>query len=234
MMTQKSAPRKADENIFGVRFERLLAVSEGTRNKFNQRTVFCRCDCGVEKDVVRYVLLHGITRSCGCLQRELAALAKKSHGERVGGRESPEWSCWKQMRDRCHRPNHGRYAAWGGRGIVVCERWRESFSAFLEDMGRRPSAEHSIDRINNDGPYEKSNCRWATRKEQGRNTRRNRLLEHNGKAAPLTEWAEISGIRYAVLSNRVRRGWSIADALTRPVESHERRPDDSVAPRGTA
>jgi hypothetical protein len=109
---------------------------------------------------------------CGCLTATRISSARAVHGKS----KSPEHRTWCAMKERCSRPANKRFADYGGRGIHVCERWRRSFQAFLSDMGSRPSPLHSIDRIDNDGNYEPSNCRWATRSEQARNTRRRKTV----------------------------------------------------------
>jgi len=110
-------------------------------------------------------LSSGHTTHCGCKEEH-------KHGDATGGRVTPEYISWRAMLRRCSDPKHERFKHYGGRGIKVCERWRESYVAFLADMGRRPSPKHSIDRIDGDGDYEPSNCRWATRSEQERNKKR--------------------------------------------------------------
>ena len=128
---------------------------------------------------------------------------------------TPEYSIWVAMRARC-RGNHRNY---GARGITVCERWN-SFANFLADMGPRPSKDHSIDRINNDGNYEPGNCRWATHQQQMRNRGCNRYLTHNGETLMLVEWAERTGLLPHTILTRISRGWTIADALTSPTRVH--------------
>lgn len=138
---------------------------------------------------------------------------KKRQYENHGMTRMAEYRVWVIMRSRCQNPAVPCYPRYGGRGITVCERW-ERFSNFIADMGPRPSNRHSIDRIDNDGPYSPENCRWATTKEQCRNQRRNRLITYMGTTAPLAWWAEQIGIRMGTLSFRLcRSGMSIGQAL---------------------
>lgn len=121
------------------------------------------------------------------------------------------------MLSRCHNPKDPTFRRYGARGISVCRRWRESFSAFLEDMGDKPSAAMSLDRIDNDGPYSKKNCRWATRKQQRRNSHQAvHWIEYNGERRPLWEWATVTGISYGTLVRRRRNGWPAERLLTEP------------------
>lgn len=137
------------------------------------------------------------------------------HGDCVGGRVSSENHTWQQMRRRCQNPTHPRYADYGGRGIGVCERWA-SFENFLADMGRRPSPTHTLDRINNDGNYEPSNCRWATKREQTLNSRHARMIEFNGRTQCMTDWAAEIGLKTTTLWQRLNLGWPVERALTEP------------------
>ncbi len=130
-----------------------------------------------------------------------------------------EYNAWRGMLSRCSNRNDAYYRDYGGRGICVCDRWTESFRNFVNDMGPRPSARHSIDRIDNDGDYESVNCRWATKKEQSRNTRRNRLLSYDGKTQCLAAWAEEIGLGFTTIHARLKRGWTVEQALTRPPQS---------------
>lgn len=128
-----------------------------------------------------------------------------------------EYRHWISMKTRCNNVREPRYAEWGGRGIKVCPLWESDFEAFLRDVGPRPSTEHSLDRIDNSRGYEPGNVRWATRAQQQRNTRRNRLLTFRGKTQPLIAWCEEVGIAEDVLRKRVRMGWPTERALTAPV-----------------
>jgi len=120
------------------------------------------------------------------------------------------------MKRRCYNPNTPYYHLYGGRNITVCGRWKDSFVNFLADMGPKPSPEHTIDRIDNDGNYEPDNCRWATKMEQSHNSRKARLITYNGETLCLREWARRLGIGHMALSTRLNRGWSLKKALTTP------------------
>lgn len=140
------------------------------------------------------------------------------HGETFAGRGSPEYYIWSGMRRRCHDPGNPRFGDYGGRGIVVCERWREDLNAFIADMGRRPTPDHQLDRIDNDGPYSPENCRWATRTEQGLNKRNNLLLTLDQRTQPLSAWARELSLPYSTLLRRLRNyGWTDVEVLTTPI-----------------
>lgn len=148
-----------------------------------------------------------------------------SNGQLRHGRTGASvYKIWQAMIRRCCNPKDSGFQNYGGRGIRVCERWRFSFEAFLEDMGERPSPKHSIDRIDNDGDYEPSNCEWQTRKRQSRNRRSTRYFTINGLTKSFADWCDEYEIKRAVVDCRLRRGWIIEEALTTPLLT----PDEAI------
>jgi len=173
----------------------------------------CVCDCKTERFVRQGNLRSGHTTSCGCQIAIKTRAANKTHGMT----RTTTYTIWRQVKSRCLNSNNPSYSDYGGRGISICKRWEDSFEAFLLDMGERPSDRHSIDRIDNSGDYEPGNCKWSTFAEQNRNYRRNIIIEHNGQAKCLADWADEMGITRHTLRRRIRAGWDMADALTIPV-----------------
>jgi hypothetical protein len=195
------------------RYGRYVVVGEGQR-RGKHRIFMCRCDCGAERLVYETNLRRGTSQSCGCLNREIASAVNTAHGNSAKGRVSPEYQAWQGMKKRCYRTTCKDYPNYGGRGIEVCDRWRSSFELFLSDVGQRPTAAHSIDRINVHGNYEPGNVRWAIKQVQNSNTRQNRYLTLNGEIKTIVEWARSLGCSHATISARIRRGWTVEQALT--------------------
>jgi hypothetical protein len=167
------------KDLAGRKFGRLtvecLLPKDGRRTHW-----MCVCVCGNRRAVLSENLHAGISLSCGCYRRDLQRINKANllHGEATSGknkRMSVEYHCWAAMKDRCLNPKQKCFPKYGGRGITICKEWIDDFENFLKDMGRRPSPSHSLDRKDNDGPYSPGNCRWATKKEQGRNRRTGKL-----------------------------------------------------------
>ena len=185
-------------NLIGQRFGRLKVVSRAENSNSGQPRWNCICDCGEETTVEGVNLRSGYTKSCGCLQRERTIEAHITHGMR----KTPTYKSWTGMKNRCSNPKYHAYNRYGERGIMVCERWMK-FEDFYEDMGEKPKG-MSIERIDNNGNYCPENCCWATKKNQARNTRRNKMVRYQGKTQCLAAWVEELGINYGTLWNRLQ------------------------------
>lgn len=201
-------------DISDERFGRLVAIREVEKIGVSRRWLV-RCDCGTEKVVYQQQLSHTrerSTRSCGCLQREMSAARRTTHGACRGGKITPEYGVWSSMISRCENPNAAGFATHGSRSIKVCKRWRTSFANFLADVGIRPSPKHSLEREDNDGNYEPSNCRWATDTEQMRNTRWSKRFVVDGKTLCLHQLASHIGISRSALRRRLEN-MSVEEAI---------------------
>lgn len=205
------------KDLRGERFGRLVVVELVGRTT-NRRLVWSAvCDCGNSIEVAGTYLLSGESRSCGCLQRDIARRAGDRTRTHSLSRTST-YSIWDSMRARCNNPQRTDYPRYGGRGIKVCERWNTSFDSFLADMGVRPPG-MSLDRFpNQDGNYEPGNCRWATVRQQARNHSGNRLITANGVTRCLIEWSEVTGLRCKTITDRLARGWTADDAINKPID----------------
>lgn len=185
----------------------------------------CQCSCGKTSEVFGWSLATGRTISCGCYRADATRAMRLKHGHTIGARGgnhvavSKEYRAWQNAKDRCYRPNRKNFKDYGGRGIRVCDRWRDSFSNFLADMGQCPAGK-SLDRFPNmNGNYEPGNCRWATVKEQMNNTRRNRKFRWQGKSLSLCEIADLYQITSSSLRRRViERGQNIKQVVKKMIE----------------
>jgi hypothetical protein len=204
-------------DLTGQRFGRLL-VERRSANRGTSAAWECACSCGARTTVTTGALRSGHTASCGCYSRERSAERLRSIARTHGENGSPEWLAWAGMRARCGNPKNHAFSRYGGRGIRVCTRWLDSYENFLADMGRKPSAKHSLDRIDNDGNYEPGNCRWATAMEQRHNRRDSRTITHNGETLSLADWARRTGMQLGTLWYRLSRGVPFEDAISRPLQ----------------
>lgn len=183
----KSGPKPID--ITGLKFGKFTAISfshYGYSGKFKRQFWKFRCDCGIIKLYIKHKITSGQVKSCGC--------ARIQHGAAIHGKIKPEYQIWCRIKQRCLNYNSEDYKYYGERGIEVCDRWINSFQNFYDDMGDRPSNKYSIDRIDNNGNYSPENCRWATRREQCRNMRKNRYITYCGITLILQDWADFIGI----------------------------------------
>lgn len=199
------------KQMTGLRFGRLIVLSEAGITSNRIIRYLCRCDCGTIKVISGDSLRRQLTVSCGCFCREKRSLLSKLQGTHyLTG--TPTYASWAQMIQRCYNQNNPKYPHYGGRGISVCDRWVK-FENFVADMGIRPIGK-TIHRINNDGNYCPDNCKWAGNIEQARNRTNNRLLTFQGETFTAVEWAERIGLSYVALRMRLHRGWSTERALS--------------------
>lgn len=210
--------KKQRYDLTGKVFNRLTALHPGANRK-NITTWVCKCECGVVKEFATSDILRGHSKSCGCYNRERVKTNCKTHGDTCGRQITAEYRIWCNMKERCTNKHQARYADYGGRGITVCESWLESFSAFLNDMGRKPSKRHSIDRIDNNQGYNPSNCRWATPTQQSRNSRTVKNITIGEETKNAYEWNEISGVNPRTILARLRLGWDAKLAVFTPANS---------------
>lgn len=194
----------------GEVFGRITVTGVHSQEVSGKRWI-CECSCGTITNVHNSNLRSGRTQSCGCLAREKSSQRARKHGD-TG---SPEFVSWVAMRRRCRNTTCAEYPHYGGRGIAIAERW-DTYETFLLDMGRRPSPDHWLERINNDGDYEPSNCKWATIFEQSLNRRNSRLIEIDGVSRNMKLWSLISGVSMKLIWYRLSKGWDAKKAVFQP------------------
>ena len=207
-------------DLTGKRFGKLTVIEKHSQDKWGGWNWLCRCDCGNET-VVSGGHLRGMkTKSCGCSRKESKNFSHKMTGSRI-------YSIWQAMKSRCYYDKNKRFKYYGGRGITVCDEWKNSFISFYEwsmKNGYDENAERgqcTIDRIDVNGNYEPNNCRWATIKQQANNTRRNHFIEYNGKTQTVSQWANELGVEPDSIFNRLQKGFTEEEALT--LKFNERR-----------
>ena len=202
------------KDLTGLRFMHLLVLEEAGSDKNGRAMWLCKCDCGKFHKTLGKYLLSGDTTSCGCRRRKiLAETTKRQTTHRMSG--TPIYTKWVSMKDRCMNPSNSEYSSYGGRGIRICDEWINSFENFYKwAISSGYSEGMTIDRINNNGNYEPTNCRWADLKTQANNTRRNHYLTYKGETKSLAEWAEIKKINYSTLRARINTyHWTVERAL---------------------
>lgn len=206
------------EDLTGRKFGRLTVIEFYGCNKYGQPIWSCQCDCGTIKQITSSDLRSGSTLSCGCLWQERIREAKITHGMS----QSRIYAEYRDMKSRCYNEKAHNYKYYGGRGIKMCDKWRDDIHEFYNDVSILPNfgeKGYTLDRIDNDGNYEPGNVRWATSKEQN-NNRRPRVIKHmyeyNGEIRPLIEISTETGIPYSTLLNRLQRGWEPERAFNTP------------------
>ena len=204
-----------DNEMIGRRFGRLVVLYQ-CDNYFSpsgssHKRFVCKCDCGVEKTVLKEHLTSGRTRSCGCWRVEVGQ--KQTHGEI----HTRLYKIWGNMLNRCSNPNNPVWYNYGGRGIFVCDEWKqyEGFRDWANNSGYNDNL--SIDRIDNNKGYSPDNCRWVDANIQNNNRRNNCYIEYKGEIRTISEWAAILNIEYHTLYNRIKRGWDVEDAFNKPL-----------------
>ncbi|KIL42064.1 hypothetical protein SD70_02450 [Gordoniibacillus kamchatkensis] len=195
--------------LSGQRFGRWTVLRRADAPKNGCVMWVCICDCGTQREVTGKYLKNGRSRSCGCLEKDVFKVMITKHG--LSKENRAEYATWIRMKERCFNKNNHRFKEYGARGITVCDRWKESFENFLQDMGKKPSSKHSIDRKNNDGNYEPSNCKWSIQTEQ---TRNQRIRRDNTTNIPGVTWHKRLNkyrVRISVENKRISLG--CADTL---------------------
>lgn len=202
-------------DVVGRKFNSLTVISdEGSKNWISY--IKCKCDCGNIITANKSSVTTGSRKSCGCKPRPRVSAETIKNMTKHGMCGTSTYHIWATMIQRCTNPNHKKYPRYGGRGVKVCDKWMK-FKGFYEDMGERPSG-LSIDRRDNDGHYEPSNCRWATNEEQFSNTSCNRFIEFNGLRLTISEWGRKTGIKESTIRARLKSRWTIEKALTVPAK----------------
>jgi hypothetical protein len=215
------------KDLIGKKFGRLTVIKEYGKNKLGRILYECLCDCGIIKIIPRYSLVTGNTKSCGCLMIEKIKLAQTKHNHTKNNKASKTYEAYHHMIQRCTNPNDKSYKNYGGRTqpITVCRRWsnkKNGFQNFLKDMGEC-SPGLTLERINNNLGYYKSNCRWATRKEQNRNKRNNIVIPLNGKLLCLKDYCKIKNLNYNAIIIRINTlKWPLEKALTTSIKKRKK------------
>lgn len=219
---------KEKHDLIGQRFGRWVVTGYGkpklqTTGAY-KTTWHCMCDCGNERDVLESNLIRGISTSCGCLRSEKCGDRLRELNRTHGGSQTRLFRIWSGIKSRCFDKNEPAYPRYGGRGIVMCQEWKEDFAKFRDwSLSHGYTDELTCDRIDNDKGYSPDNCRWVTMKVQSRNTRRTHYLTINGETLSVADWADRNGIKKDLVYFRLKKGWTPEEAVsTKPNEREER------------
>lgn len=205
-------------DLTGLKFGRLLVKRKSTeKNKYGVLLWECLCDCGNIVNLLTSSIKSGNTQSCGCLSRDNLIQRNKDNATH-GLSRTPIYITWGGIVQRCTNPTDSHFPDYGGRGISICDRWRNSFENFYADMGPKPGPEYSIERSNNNGDYEPGNCIWVTKSEQNNNRRDNVIINYNGKDYTKAQLAREHNINVATFGYRLSSGWSVEDAVNTPLK----------------
>lgn len=207
----------------GKQFNDLTVI--GLKHEPKRWKWICRCKCGSIKSYLPKKILTGNTKSCGCAKAERCRKMTEMYRIKHNGRSERLYHIWRGIKQRCLNETGKDYKNWGGRGISVCDEWRDDYAAFREWAEKSGYEEHlTIDRIDVNGNYCPENCRWITQKEQCRNKRKTVYVEYNGERKPLVEWCEELGLKYRTIYGRIHsRGWTVERSFEEPIDTRKRK-----------
>lgn len=216
---------KKEIDISGKKFNRLTAIKSLNKASYKQNKTsksywLFKCDCGNEKIIRKDDVVSGIVKSCGCLQKEMASKSAKIKSKKHGDSNNRLYRIYHAILNRCYYKKDINYQNYGNRGICVCDEWnnRNGYKKFKDWAIKNGYNDNlTIDRIDVNGDYCPENCRWATHKQQGRNTRTNHYIVWNNEKHCISEWAEILGINPRTLQSRISRGWDLKNIFTKPI-----------------
>lgn len=211
------------KDLTGKKINRLTVIKRVDNSRWNETRWLCKCDCGKEVIATYGKIAYGHTKSCGCLAKDIFVKNVTKHKLR----NTRLYNIWANMKQRCNNPNQKAYKYYGARGIKVCDEWLNSFENFyhwaikngyekhLQKFGNKNT---TIDRIDVNGNYEPSNCKWSTQKEQSLNKTNNHLIKYNNEEHTISEWAIIKNLTKSTIYHRLQRGWSVEKTLTTPLK----------------
>ena len=205
-------------NLIGRRFGKLTVVEQDGKDNSGHTTWKCKCDCGKMTIARGSHLKNGDIQSCGCIGKEELIARSTKHGLE----HTRLYRIWQGMLIRCYNPKANRYSRYGGRGIIVCDEWRNDLKAFCDwaySNGYKDNL--TLERKDNNGPYSPENCEWATQKEQMNHTSRSRYVTINGITRTVSQWAEANGIKKSAIYSRLKLGWDIERAVTEPTKKRK-------------